>query len=442
MSDQPPKQISLRPAEELPPNSLECLVPGRLLNGDTISAYLRLIERRSRMTPNLPSVWATDSFFYPSFARRGFAGIRRAIGDVDPLVVDLILIPIHDPNVGKTGHWFLVVVEPMKNQISVYDSIKKRNHRSILFIVKEFMDIISERAKKPPKSWKLWGERSCQPQANALDCGVYVCAYAEALTLGADIKDLAVQANEFRRQISKELSDRQMLTQRNIRTPTHLPTVSSGQDDKEEANWSFEDLMREVSILTQPVENLLSPIRSPQCDEDEMDAIINDAASAWELNDVGPSQSQPEDALPGPSGLLECDAVEEKCAEKSATSPVLSLTASWSPISESSFDVITDPEDMEVKSPEEESKAATKANPGSEPLAATTLRLSVADESVSFKKIDRKEALSLSKTLSKRLKTRRSKRRTMKVLLPGTNEMKRINVRKLGLTSSGTPRNT
>lgn len=178
MSEDHAKLRGVKPVNKVPLELRDCLLTGRMLNGDTISAYMNLIERRSELFPDFPKVWTTDTFFFTSFLRRGYAGIRRALLNVDPLTVDLILMPIHEPNCGSSGHWYLAVVDHKNSVISIYDSIKNRNHRSVLYKIKEFMDLLHTKdANKEGdmKTWNLWGERSCPSQNNGIDCGVYLC---------------------------------------------------------------------------------------------------------------------------------------------------------------------------------------------------------------------------------------------------------------------------
>lgn len=385
MSEKSTKPILLKPLERLPADFRECLLAGRLLNGETISAYLQLIERRSVLCSEYPTVWAVDTFFYSSLAKRGSTAVRRALLDRDPLASDLIFIPVHEPEFGQDGHWYLLVVDFKLSEISAYDSIRNRNHRTSLYKIKDFMDEQHQKATLATKSWYLRDDRNCAIQTNAIDCGVFVCAHAEALSRSQETKSLTFKPIEFRRRMNKELSDGSMLA------PAMFNEEAASTSGAAEDPSSLEEVMRQVSFLTQPLPTLISPIRSPVQPEEKM-AMQTEEPVTEEMDVVFlgefPAETVQSAACSGPSQ-------EEEIPE----SPSLSLSPAWSLFNE--LAMVSEGRDTSA----------------GETATLTNDRVTPADAALS----------SIQK------KARRGKKRyTMKIQIPGTNQVKRVNVRKLG----------
>ncbi|KAG8246620.1 SUMO1 sentrin specific peptidase 1 [Homalodisca vitripennis] len=383
------KQVRLLPCDS------ERIFPGQLLNGEVISAYLRLLERRNAMDHNLPNVLALDSYFFTVLKRSGHERARGHHRDQDLLDYEIILVPVHE-ELADVGHWWLLVVEPRKATISAYDSLKGRNHKPAMDLLRDYVKKEEIRAKTEARSWCLYGERSCPSQDNLVDCGVFLCAIAGAICGGREAKELHVDGREFRRQMAKELRE-DSITENKSSQPELFPG--------EEPDWSFEDLAEELDQLTDPTKwSLILPAEEETPEEigvlqEEVDAI-----------------NPPEGAAGTSSGHMEvdrCMSPKPTLLELARLSPmdegdVLSLSPGWS--MGSSIEVIPDPEEEEylrvapsVKSQLEET--ATQERMGDPP--------------------ERPHCTKPKRT--------RGKRRTMKVQIPGTNEWKRVNVRKLGL---------
>ncbi|KAG8329572.1 SUMO1 sentrin specific peptidase 1 [Homalodisca vitripennis] len=228
------KQVRLLPCDS------ERLFPGQLLNGEVISAYLRLLERRNAMDHNLPNVLALDSYFFTVLKRSGHERARGHQRDLDLWNYEKILLPVHE-KLADVGHWWLLVVEPRKETISAYDSLKGRNHKPAMDLLREYLKKEEMRAKTEARSWCLYGERSCPSQDNLVDCGVFLCAIAGAICGGREAKELRVDGREFRRQMAKELRE-DSVTENKSRQPELFPG--------EEPDWSFEDLAEELDQLT------------------------------------------------------------------------------------------------------------------------------------------------------------------------------------------------
>ncbi|KAG8257572.1 SUMO1 sentrin specific peptidase 1 [Homalodisca vitripennis] len=312
------KHVRLLPCDS------ERLFPRQLLNGEVISAYLRLLERRNAMDYDLPNVLALDSYFFTVLKRSGHERARGHHRDQDLLDYEIILVPVHEV-LADVGHWWHLVVEPRKATISAYDSLKGRNHKPVK---KEEI-----RAKTEARSWCLYGERSCPSQDNLVDCGVFLCAIAGAICGGREAKELQVDGREFWRQMAKELRE-DSVTEIKSSQPELFP--------EEEPDWSFEDLAEELDQLTDPTTWLL---RLPA--EEETPEEIG--ALQEEVDSINP----PEGAAGTSSGDMEvdrCISPKPTLLELARLSPmdegdVLSLSPGWS--MGSSIEIIPDPEEEE-----------------------------------------------------------------------------------------------
>lgn len=116
----------LRAEMFLLPEDMETLRPRCLVNGMVINGYLRLVERRSIFYEHLPSVWACDSAFRPDWIRGGYGATKGRLRHVDPFSRELLLFPMHLPQVGQHGHWSLVAVWPRRTTITAFDSLVPR----------------------------------------------------------------------------------------------------------------------------------------------------------------------------------------------------------------------------------------------------------------------------------------------------------------------------
>lgn len=96
----------MRPSIEVRVEDMECLEPGRWLNGTVVEAYLRQIEQRSTQITTLPTVLALDTYFIVDLANYKHHLASRRFKKINPMNVDLILIPLH-----TTDHWSLIVEE-------------------------------------------------------------------------------------------------------------------------------------------------------------------------------------------------------------------------------------------------------------------------------------------------------------------------------------------
>lgn len=73
------------------------------LMSQVINFYMNLLMERSQK-PNLPSVNAFNTFFYPKLRKSGYSAVRRWTKKMDIFSKDILLVPIH-----LGVHWCLSV---------------------------------------------------------------------------------------------------------------------------------------------------------------------------------------------------------------------------------------------------------------------------------------------------------------------------------------------
>lgn len=196
----------IRPAIPIARETLQCIQLEESLNCETITSYFRLLEIRSSLIKQFPKTTAVDTYFFLALKRKKGAYIEKSLQNINILQSDLIIVPVHKPEVGKYGHWYLITIKPKKNEISAFDSIPGMNHKSDLITVQTFIENISATAceDKTPKArsrWFLRDDRCCYSHKNDKDCGVYVCAYAEVLSRGVSLRNYYIDAKKYRKRI-------------------------------------------------------------------------------------------------------------------------------------------------------------------------------------------------------------------------------------------------
>lgn len=245
---------------QIPCESLKYIQHEECVSGDKISAYFKLLERRAKLFQNLPKSFAVDTYFFSALKRNKQAYIQRSFRGRDILQEDLIIIPIHKPDGGKYGHWYLITVEPKRNEISAFDSIPGTSHRSDLSTVKTFMENILSNACENKKShWFLRDGRSCDFQKNDKDCGVYICAYGEVLTRGISLRGYHIDPEVYRKRIIEELEQGEAQLIEQVSVESKLEQCSLHPSEIED-----QSLKQCVEILQKMrIPDLLSPIQSP-----------------------------------------------------------------------------------------------------------------------------------------------------------------------------------
>ncbi|XP_054259378.1 uncharacterized protein LOC128984118 [Macrosteles quadrilineatus] len=423
----------LRPIEDVASKDTECLFPGRLVNGEVINAFLRLVERRSCNRPSLPHVMALNTYFFPALKacparqREGFDRIQRRHKNLNLLDFDIILVPVHEPRLGREGHWWLMVADIRTKTISAYDSVTGRDQTKDLEVMRAYLDYQAEVATptRAKREWLLWKGRECPAQTNTTDCGILLCAVAAEISQGGPLVNFTVDTNEMRRKISRAL---------------RASAIGDDQPMEEdlfpgEVDWDFETLARELERIAPPVPMGIVPADIDSQSEWD-DCALDDPLPEVAVTPVeggNSAQNEKEGSQTKPD-LLELAGMteEEVSMDQMPASPTLSMSPGrlrdWVSVTSTteSFEIISEPEtessQLQTTQPMEIDFGPTAVPP--EILMRSS---AVGGESTSTPTPKPEEGAT-----NRPAKTR-GKRRTMKVQIPGTNTFKRINIRKLGL---------
>ena len=94
----------------------------------------------------------------------------------------------------RGSHWILAVMMMAKKRIEVDDAMHGR-HPTVLRKLKQYLtDEIADKIKDPNnmehvQQWTMAEtSRDVPRQRNGYDCGVFVCMYAYALSMGLDLR--------------------------------------------------------------------------------------------------------------------------------------------------------------------------------------------------------------------------------------------------------------
>jgi len=208
--------VLLRRLGTIDASDIATLQPGKPVNGDVINAFLRIVERRSVCCDQMPLVFAFDSRFFVRWdegknLNEKYENTKYRSRDIVRLCdYDLIMFPLHDTTTSLADHWALIVVHVRQKMIVAYDSLE-REHEQRCKDVFTFLDM-DVRAKNPgsgrldESSWEfVKSVPECPRQGNEVDCGVYVCAFADLLARGKELAGRTVNPGEARREFQRIL---------------------------------------------------------------------------------------------------------------------------------------------------------------------------------------------------------------------------------------------
>ncbi|GFE54722.1 Ulp1 protease C-terminal catalytic domain-containing protein [Babesia ovis] len=188
---------------EMTRKHLGCLDGPHWLNDEVINFYIGLIQERNdalvkNMTEGIPRCLCFNTFFFDMLSgaddprtQYNYKAVERwtTRKKVDVFSVDILLIPVHK---SKT-HWCLGVVDmrPESRCIYMFDSLGGSHQRFFINIRKWLQDEHLHKKGKPLDNINDWrynrgyqAERAAPRQHNGYDCGVFLCQYAECISIG------------------------------------------------------------------------------------------------------------------------------------------------------------------------------------------------------------------------------------------------------------------
>ena len=173
----PPDETLVNHQLQMTRSDFRSLFDKNYLNDKIIDQYLLLIKTRNEQDPTLPTVTVQSVFFHQKLDRlgmeQGMMDTEKWVRD-DIMQKDVFLIPIH-----KKDHWSLVGVDIKERTIHYFDSIKgSRETAKAPTLIKTYLELYCQK-KGYSETFKIKRRQDVPLQTNGVDCGMFVCQYAE-----------------------------------------------------------------------------------------------------------------------------------------------------------------------------------------------------------------------------------------------------------------------
>lgn len=175
------------------------LYEGNWLNDKIINLYLKMVEERS-IHPNSPFfVRSTSSFFWNEVLTKNYEAADKELDSnrlerFGNLYIEkkssineygLILIPIVEK-----FHWTLAVIDKTRKQIDYYNSMYDNKESAIPKVLLDYYGRYMKKhnIKHDADHWNLRTiGGGCPQQNNNIDCGVFICLYAENIARAKEL---------------------------------------------------------------------------------------------------------------------------------------------------------------------------------------------------------------------------------------------------------------
>ncbi|GIX64346.1 Ulp1 protease family, C-terminal catalytic domain-containing protein [Babesia caballi] len=187
---------------EMTRKHLACLDGPHWLNDEVINFFIGLVqERNDRLVGDgvagIPRCFCFNTFFFNMLcggdnpnASYNYSSVARwtARRKIDVFAVDLLLVPVH----AHRNHWCLGVVDmrPPSRRIMMFDSLGGTHKAFFQNIRRWLQDEHLHKRRVPLDAIDDWeysssfaSERLAPRQHNGHDCGVFLCFYAECLSV-------------------------------------------------------------------------------------------------------------------------------------------------------------------------------------------------------------------------------------------------------------------
>lgn len=180
-----------------------------MLNDECINTYMQILQRRANSMG--AKIWFMNSDFYEFLKTQGYEKVAKWTKNVDIFDKDKIIFPIHFEN---KKHWTLGIINMRDRRFEYYDSLnrldEKYSQTMSLYIRTEVTNKGKEFDVRDWNDTKVNG-RGLPLQNNGIDCGVFVCQYAECFSRDVwptfSPQDMPV----FRRRMVVELATGELL---------------------------------------------------------------------------------------------------------------------------------------------------------------------------------------------------------------------------------------
>ncbi|XP_043269144.1 sentrin-specific protease 1-like [Venturia canescens] len=187
---------------------LQTLVEKNWVNDEVINIYLDMIMERGNLEQiQFEKVFCFNTFFFPRLHLNGEEAVRRWTKKVNIFKYDKVFFPIHLGN-----HWRMIIADFGTQIITYYDSLMGENLRHLEtvrdYITFEVVQKNEDRFKE--NEWKFRVDKSAPKQKNGYDCGVFVCLYANYISVNKPFDYDQDDIPKLRLKISQELKNQEL----------------------------------------------------------------------------------------------------------------------------------------------------------------------------------------------------------------------------------------
>lgn len=185
---------------------------GLWLDDQIINQYFDLLIDCTRHNEH-SMMHAIESHFWSLLRGCGYERAKQIAGNVDIFQCDKVFIPIHL----NGNHWGLAVIQPHHREITYYDSMGQTSDGGEDVVIKleeyiKYDSMIQHKTELDTSQWRKINVTNIPKQTNSHDCGVFVCAYAEAIARNQHNFTFTQQHMQyFRNRIAYEIGTGQML---------------------------------------------------------------------------------------------------------------------------------------------------------------------------------------------------------------------------------------
>ncbi len=159
------------------------LAPDEWLGETVINTFFAVLQRRARVVQN-PRCLILPNFLHENIGPDDLFVVPGMVGGVDPYEVvtgeGLVVTPIHE-----SGHWTLGVINYKERRFEYYNSLPS-DPETIPDTIRAGMHSLASKIAAGLVQTGDWEVVSmpCPQQTNGYDCGVFVCQYANHLSVG------------------------------------------------------------------------------------------------------------------------------------------------------------------------------------------------------------------------------------------------------------------
>ena len=217
------------------------------VNDNIITGYMELIRDRNRAY-KLPDVYACSTFLFSKLEWLGFEQGRRDMKDwikEDLREKEIIFVPIE-----KDDHWSLIAVKTRTKTVEYFDSILGRRRSSAApRVLKQFMEKYYQ-DKGESITFNIRIREDAPLQGNGVDCGVFVCQYAERIARGMPLNFSQEDLAGAREMMTKELLEGRINPEWHMKKIVWKGQKSKKMHKSESLQQNGKDKAREINSRT------------------------------------------------------------------------------------------------------------------------------------------------------------------------------------------------